>query len=190
MSIERRRRSRAVPALVGTWRISLTRAQLYHLETMPACAASRQSVSFTKLRIRNFLVWGQMKRLLACLLLAIPLSMSLASCSFLDRNGQDKAACDELSKLLTTESNSGFGSSNQWGNVASSDSTGFASLADDVQAQVLPKASMQFASQIQSWIDSVHKTQSTSIFDISAGYTESISKFGQIAARCQEVSSN
>ena len=117
------------------------------------------------------------------------IAVTSAGCSFFDREAQDKSACDKLSQVMVAQYDVGLDATSIWKSaMGTGPETKFAVFVSEVQAQVLPLASMRFAGTLNSFISSAQRTSSNSIFDVATGYSESTEKFSQVLARCLEVS--
>lgn len=115
-------------------------------------------------------------------------ALALTSCSLLDKNAQDKAACDKISEILLSYGQTGFGVSSG----KTSNSSGALGTVEDMagalESQALPIASMTFGADLTKWISSLRKTSSASIFDMASGWLGGTNYFTQISGHCIQVS--
>jgi hypothetical protein len=118
-----------------------------------------------------------MKESLARLAVATLLASTLAGCSVFDRDTRDKAACDEISKILTAAGESEIPTG------ASPD------LIMAIEKRALPLASGRFGNDIKKLVDSYNETSSGSIFDVFAGFGDTFYFGGAVLERCYELSS-
>lgn len=103
---------------------------------------------------------------------------SLSGCAFFDNEARDRAACDKLSDVITTQ---------EVDNLATDVTSSFMS---QVESEVLPLASGALGGQIRDLLDSYENTQAGSIFDRFAGGVDGLVYSDAILARCFEVSSS
>jgi hypothetical protein len=109
---------------------------------------------------------------------ALVLTMSLSSCAFFDNEARDKAACDRLSDLLTSQ---GSGS-------LPTDAP--PSLIKALESEVLPMASGDLGGKIRDLIDAYKGLESESIFDQLGGGLDTLYYAGLVLERCVELSSS
>jgi hypothetical protein len=118
---------------------------------------------------------------------AIVLLLSTTSCTYFSKTAQDKAACDKLSDLITTYSGSASSTSDA---LLYSLSAGqaFSSFGDQIESEVMPLASMDFAPSLDKLVKYLRKSNSASIFDQSASYLYGLDTIGEVTGHCILVS--
>jgi hypothetical protein len=101
----------------------------------------------------------------------------ITGCAAFDVDARDKAACDELSDLLSASSES------------SVPAEASPALIDALEARVLPKASASFGGTIKELIDSYKSINDKSVFDQFGGAYDTLMLGGKVLERCFELSS-
>ena len=144
---------------------------------------------FRRERSEEPLIWIKQTWLV---LVCAALFASLSGCTYFSKQAQDQAACDKISEIMIATGQSGdYGSSfggKTWGNSGGIDSAeGYVSFADRLEREALPLSSMSFAPTIQRWIKSLRKLDSKSIFDLQAGFINSVDGLADVNARCVAV---
>ena len=112
------------------------------------------------------------------LTLAAALTVGLSGCAVFDNEARDKAACDKLSDLLTSE------------NTNSIPVDASKAFITSLEREVLPLASGRFGGQIKDLIDSYKGLESRSIFDQLGGGLDSLYYAGVILEHCVDISSD
>ena len=118
------------------------------------------------------------------------LTFSISGCGLIplfDEKAQDKAACDKLSTVLTGQGANPSSNDQElltWINTQNA----FGTLADNIESDVLPLASMKFSSDIKELIKYLRKASSQSIFDRLASWTYGIDAMSQVSGHCILVS--
>jgi hypothetical protein len=106
------------------------------------------------------------------------LSISMLSgCAFFDRDARDKAACDEISSILTAAGESSIPGAPSPDLIAA------------IERRALPLASARFGQDIKNLVDSFKVTSSDSIFDTFAGLGDGLYLTGLVLERCYQLSS-
>ncbi len=123
-------------------------------------------------------------------IIGVTLVMALSSCTLLDKNAQDKAACDKLSELILNESGyQGAADNDYYSLLASLGLSGSLKLTGEkIEKEVLPLASMEFGQDIDKFVNYLKKSDSTSIFELAASYTYGADLLTQIVGHCVLVS--
>lgn len=109
---------------------------------------------------------------------ALVLTMSLSSCAFFNNEARDKAACDRLSDLLTSQSSG----------ILPTDAP--SSFVSALENEILPMASGDLGGKIKDLIDSYKGLESQSIFDQLGGGFDTLYYAGLVLERCVELSSS
>ena len=109
--------------------------------------------------------------------LVVTVIVALSGCAFFDRDARDRAACDEISKILSASGES---------SIPTDASDG---LITALERQALPLASAQLGGNIRNLIDSYKATSSGSVFDSIAGFGDTFYFSGLVLERCYQLSS-
>ena len=112
------------------------------------------------------------------LTVVLVLTTSLSSCAFFDNDARDKAACDRLSDLLTSQGSGSFPTDAP------------SSLIKALENEVLPIASGDLGGKIKDLIDVYKGLESQSIFDQLGGGFDTLYYAGLVLERCVELSSS
>lgn len=120
---------------------------------------------------------SNLKRFLS-LTAAVAVALSLTGCAFFDNEARDKAACDRLSDVLTSQGS---------GSLPTDPTSG---LVDALERDILPIASGDLGGKIKDLIDSYRGLESRSIFDQFAGGLDTLYYSGLVLERCLELSSS
>jgi hypothetical protein len=123
-------------------------------------------------------------------IMGVTLAVILSSCTLLDKTAQDKAACDKLSEMILNESGYQGSTENEYysliANLGLSGS--LKQTGEKIEQEVLPLASMEFGQDIDKFVRYLKKSDSTSIFDLTASYTYGADLLTQIVGHCVLVS--
>lgn len=118
-----------------------------------------------------------MLRKTTVLLIGSALVLGLSGCAVFDPEVRDKAACDELSEVLSISSET------------SVPTEASPALIEALETRVLPKASAQLGGTIHELIDSYKSMSDKSIFDQVGGAYDTLLIGGQVLERCFQLSS-
>ncbi len=116
-------------------------------------------------------------RTLAITAISLTAALTLGGCAFFDRDARDRAACDEISNILSAAGES---------SIPTDASAG---LITALERQALPLASARFGGDIRNLIDSYKSATSGSIFDTFAGFGDTLYFSGLVLERCYQLSS-
>ena len=109
--------------------------------------------------------------------ISLAAALTLGGCAFFDRDARDRAACDEISNILSAAGES---------SIPTDASAG---LITALERQALPLASARFGGDLRNLIDSYKSTTSGSIFDTFAGFGDTLYFSGLVLERCYQLSS-
>jgi len=109
--------------------------------------------------------------------MSIAAALTLGGCAFFDRDARDRAACDQISSILSESGES---------SIPTDASAG---LITALERRALPLASARFGGDIRNLIDSYKSTTSGSIFDTFAGFGDTLYFSGVVLERCYQLSS-
>lgn len=119
----------------------------------------------------------------------LSVSLLLSGCAYFDKDAQDLAACNKISDILTAYGQDGFGASSGSGKSSnsSSESVDFDQLANALESEAVPLASMEFGQTLTKWVNGLRKIHSDSIFSVAGGWLSGTSRFVEVSAHCIKV---
>ena len=111
----------------------------------------------------------------------------LSGCTYFSKTAQDKAACDKFSDVITSYAgSSAIGADALLYSLGAENS--FSNFADQIDSEVKPLASMDFAPRIEKLVNYLRKASSDSVFDKLASYSYGIDSFAEVSGHCVLVS--
>lgn len=121
--------------------------------------------------------------------LVLTSSFALSGCALLDKDAQDLAACNTISDILTAAGQDGFGSDQASGKTSNSSisSMDFDQMANALESEAVPLASMSFGETLTNWVHGLRKIHSQSIFNIAGGWLSGSTRFVEVSAHCIKV---
>lgn len=124
-------------------------------------------------------------KLIFSLALFTSASLLLAGCTYFNKDAQDKAACDKISEILVATGESANNNPDMWGKTTLGNAPEeVMSLADRIENEAMPLASMSFAETLKLWVKSVRKLDSKSIFDVAGGTLVATDRLSEVVNRC------
>lgn len=120
---------------------------------------------------------------------ALIASLAVSGCAQLDPDYQDRQACEKISEILQSAGETGFGTSSADAGKtsASADSVSFDEMANQLENDAIPLASMKFGETLTRWVHGLRKIHSGSMFVAVSGWISGTSRFVQVSTHCISV---